>query len=75
MRISCEPYIAKKEKASAAPTTLNAMLDREAAPVNFDGLAVVMPVLLAVPWVGVTVAIVVAITAAAAVVVAGACVP
>lgn len=41
--------MAKNEKASAAPTTLNATLDREAAPVNLGGPAVVVPVLLAAP--------------------------
>jgi hypothetical protein len=41
--------MAKNEKASVAPTTLNATLDREAALVNLGGPAVVVLVLLAAP--------------------------
>lgn len=67
--------MAKNENANAAPMTPYATFDREAAPVNLDGLAAIVPVLAATPWVGVTVAIVVAITPAAAVVAIGACVP
>ena len=48
MQISYKPsHIAKNEKASAAPTTLNATLNYEAAPVNLGRHAVVVPVLLA----------------------------
>jgi hypothetical protein len=76
MPFSCEPfYMAKNEKANAAPITPYATFDREAAPVNLDGLAVTVPVLPATPKVGVTVAMVVATTPAAAVVATGACVP
>ena len=67
--------MAKKEKANAAPMTPYPTFDREAAPVNLDGLAEIVPVLPATPLVGVTVAIVVAATPAAAVVVTGTCVP
>lgn len=75
MQISYEPlYIAKNEKTNAAPITPYATSDREAAPVNLDGLAVTVPVLPATPWVGVTVAMVVAMTPAP-VVATGACVP
>jgi hypothetical protein len=49
MRISSKPsHIAKNEKASVALTTLNAMLDCEAALVNLGRLVVVVLVLLAV---------------------------
>ncbi len=66
--------MAKKEKTNAKPITPYATFDREAAPVNLDGLAVMVPVLPAIPMVGVTVAIVVGIMPAA-VVVKGASVP
>lgn len=67
--------MAKNTKAAAAPIRLNAAFDLEAAPVNLAGLADPVPELLPAAKVGVTVAMVVAITPAVADAVTAACVP